>query len=198
MRKALQSTDDMLPAQVVAYDRNSNRATVQPLIRMVTTTGQQVSRAQIASVPVFNIGGGGFVLSFPLVRGDLGWIKASDRDISLFLQHYTEASPNTARLHTFADAVFIPDVMTGWNIDEADASRVVLQSLDGSVKITLGTGIIKMRVGEASLTMTETGINSTVPITAPDFVIPGGVTLATHLTSGVSTGIGVSGVPVPP
>ena len=100
LRKFLAQTDDMLPAKVIAYDRATNRANVQPMVQMVTTDGQKISRAQVVSVPVLNIGGGGFVLSFPIAAGDLGWIKASDRDISLFLQSYSEAHPNTGRMHT--------------------------------------------------------------------------------------------------
>src|ERR1700712_4678497 len=81
LTKFLQNTDDMLPARVIAYDRTANRASVQPLIAMVTTDNVQVNRSQLASVPVLQLGGGDCMLSFPLKSGDLGWIKASDRDI---------------------------------------------------------------------------------------------------------------------
>jgi hypothetical protein len=33
--KFLQNIDDCIPARVIAFDRNSNRAQVQPLIQMV-------------------------------------------------------------------------------------------------------------------------------------------------------------------
>ena len=172
LRKFLAQTDDMLPARVIAYDRSTNRANVQPMVQMVTTGGQKVSRAQVVSVPVLNVGGGGFVLSFPIQPGDLGWIKASDRDMSLFLQSYAEAFPNTGRMHTFSDGLFIPDVMTGWSIGEADTANAVLQSLDGSVKVSLGAADITLSVGAATVTLTASSLVSTVPITAPDFVTP--------------------------
>ena len=150
IEKALKSTDDMLPAMVVAFDRTKNRMTVKPLINLITTGGQRVSRAMLASVPVLQIGGGGFVLNFPFKPGDLGWIKSNDRDISLFLQSYSESAPNTKRIHSFEDAVFIPDVMRGWTIAGEDESGVVLQSLDGSVKVSLTAGKLKLKapVGE--------------------------------------------------
>ncbi len=144
LRKWLQYTDDMLPAKVIKYDRATNRVQVQPMIRMVKTNGQQVSRGQIASLPVLQMGGGGFILSFPLNPGDLGWIKANDRDISLFLRGYAEAEPNTKRLHNFSDALFIPDVMTGYTIADGDDGNAVLQNLDGSVKIALFADKIKI------------------------------------------------------
>ncbi|MHC5541898.1 Gp138 family membrane-puncturing spike protein, partial [Singulisphaera rosea] len=40
--KFLQKTDDMLPARVIAYNRATNRAQVQPLISVVTTANQVV------------------------------------------------------------------------------------------------------------------------------------------------------------
>lgn len=209
LRKFLAQTDDMLPARVIAYDRDSNRANVQPMVQMVTTDGQRVSRAQVVSVPVLNLGGGGFVLSFPIAAGDLGWIKASDRDISLFLQTYTEGPPNTGRMHTFSDALFIPDVMTGWSVADADA--VSLQSLDGAVSLSLNADTATLKAGSttveltegscaitaggATLTLTGAALVSSVPVEAPDFVA-GSITLTTHLHP-ENGGVGPTGPAIP-
>lgn len=143
-KKLLQNTNGMLPAKVISYDRVKNRAQVQLLISMVTTSGQIVSRPQLASIPVLILGGGGFFLSFNLNTGDLGWVLANDRDISLFLQTYEESPPNTARIKNFADSVFIPDIMTGYNIAQEDETSVTLQNLDGTVKISLQENKIKL------------------------------------------------------
>lgn len=134
------SVDDMLPAMVIAYDRETNMATVQPLISMVTTLNEIVPRGQVAEVPVLQLGGGGFVLNFPIVPNDLGWIKANDRDISLFTQFWAMVRPNTKRMHSFEDAIFIPSILTGFTIESADSSNVVLQSLDASTRFSLGNG----------------------------------------------------------
>lgn len=136
--KMLQRVDGMIPARIIAFDRATNRASVQPLIKMLTTGGFVVSRAPLASVPVMQFGGGGFVMNYPFNQGDLGWIKANDRDISLFLQSYNEAQPNTIRIHNFSDGVFIPDVMKGWTIASEDSINAVIQNLSGTVKISLG------------------------------------------------------------
>lgn len=138
------SIDDMLPAKIVSYDREKNRATVEPLVAMIKTDGTTIARNQVASIPVMNFGGGGFVLSFNMNPGDLGWIKASDRDISNFLKGYGQSSPNTFRAHDFSDSVFIPDVMTGYTIDSEDSQNAVLQSLDGSVRVSLFPAKLKL------------------------------------------------------
>ena len=156
--KALQNTDDMLPATIVAYDRQTNLATVQPNILIVTTAGQTKKRAPLANVPVFAMGGGGFVVNFPLVNGSTGWIKATDRDISLYMQSAVQSPPNTNRLHSFNDGMFFPDVMKGFSIAGADANNLVIQSLDGTTKISMGIGTLTLAVPGASVAMTQNSI----------------------------------------
>lgn len=169
LKKFLQSTDDMLPARVISHDRAANRVQVQPLISVVDTTGNSFPRGSLASIPVLNIGGGGFFVNFNLPAGSLGWIKASDRDISLFLQRYTESRPNTRRLHKFSDGLFIPDTMTGYSIAGEDSDAMVIQNLSGSVKIALdesgvritspSVNIISDDVEITGASLTHNGVN---------------------------------------
>jgi hypothetical protein len=142
LNKYMQDVDDMLPAQVIGYnnDRNNPRVNVQIMYLVTTTDGSTVPMSQLASVPVMSVSGGGFVLSFPIKNGDMGWIKANDQDLSLFFGSLQASPGNTQRMHTFEDAVFIPDLMRGWDIKEEDKDSVVLQSLDGSVKLVLSPG----------------------------------------------------------
>lgn len=178
--KFLQGVDDMLPARVIAVNPERTRVQVQPLVKVVTTSGEAVSRAQLLSVPILSLGGGGFVLSFPVNTGDLGWIKANDRDIALFLQSYAESTPNTSRKHSFSDAVFIPDAMRGFTIAGEDADRVVLQSLDGAARISLGADAIKLSLGDDSVSLEAGVLTVDVPLTT----FTGAVTVA--LTLGVT------------
>lgn len=204
LQKFLQSTDDMLPAIVIAYDRTTNRATVQPQIMMGTTSGEKVARAQIASVPVLNIGGGGFVLSFPIKPGDLGWIKASDRDISLYLQQGPgqEEWPNTKRLHSFQDGLFIPDVLKTFTVDGEDAERVVLQTTDAMTRIAIAPGLVKITtpgtVEVDAPTVHMTGdLQVDGSITAQGEVTGNGIALSTHTHGGVQPGGGNTTAPNP-
>lgn len=143
-RKLLMNTDDMLPATIVTYNRTGNVAVVQPAIHMLTNDKQLVERASIAMVPVLAIGGGNCFLNFPLVAGSKGWIKASDRDISVYMQNQTASGPNTNRVHSFEDGLFIPDVMSGMVINEEDENCTVLSTIDGTMRISLGDGRIKV------------------------------------------------------
>ena len=140
--KLIQQINGMLPAKVIKYDRDANRVQVQLLIAIVTTDGSRVSRPQIASIPVLVMGGGNLMINFPLKPGDLGWVMANDRDISLFLQSYIESPPNTSRVKNFSDGLFIPDVMKGYTIDPTDADNAVISTVDGTIRISIGpTGV---------------------------------------------------------
>ena len=144
-KKKMQKIDSCMPAVIVSYDRDKNRANVKPLIALLATDNTTKSKPQIASVPVFNIGGGGFIISFPLKPGNLGWLIANDRDISLFLNQYSEQKPNTQRIKTFEDGFFLPDPMTGYTIDGEDNDSAVFQKLDGTLKITFSNDSIKIK-----------------------------------------------------
>ncbi len=193
LRKHLMDVDDMLPARVVSYDRQTNRASVVPLVKVLTTNNQQMGRAQVASVPVLLIGGGDVALSFPLKAGDLGWIKANDRDISNVLRSYADGAPNTLRLHSFQDAVFIPDAMRDVEISGEDTDSAVLQMKDGTARIAVGPDRVKFTVGGISLEITPTGVEIIGPLTTSGpVVVPqiniGGIPFATHKHTGVQSG----------
>ena len=159
-RKNAENTDSQLPAIVIDYDRTLNTATVLPLIDRVQTNGEVMPRAQLASVPVLALGGGGFCITFPLQPGDFGWIEASDRDISLFLQNMAESAPNTFRIHSFDDARLIPDVFHQYTYSDDDAGNMVIQSLDGMTKVAIGPGIVVVKADSVSVTSASVTITS--------------------------------------
>ena len=156
LEKSAQLKDDMLPAKIIEYDRVKNRAKVQPLIMQVLEDKTIIKRPILMSIPVLQYGGSGFVLSFDLKAGDIGWIKANDRDISKFLSTYNNNTPNTDRIKNFSDGVFIPDVMHGYNINAGDTAT--LQSLDGSIKLALNNTSITMQVKSTKIVMTDTEV----------------------------------------
>ena len=163
-----QSIDDMLPARVISFDSGRNEARIQPLIMIKDTDGNFHSRAQF-TVPVFTLGGGNALVRFNLNQGDLGWIQANDRDISLFIQSLEEAGPNTNRKHQFEDAVFFPDVLRNFTPVENDASMVI-QTTNGNVFLSVADTGFKMK-GDLSV---EGGITTTGDVVA------NGVSLETH------------------
>lgn len=167
LRKFLLDVDDMLPARIVSYDRNANRAQIDILYKVTMTDGSMNPLMAPAEVPVLTIGGGGMCLTFPIKPGDLGWIKASDRDMSLFLQSYEAEPGNTTRLHCFEDGVFIPDVMKDFVV--SDGVAATLQTIDGTTSVAVKPGSIVLTTGSTVVSITESGIESNKPIKAPQF-----------------------------
>jgi len=145
--KLLQRTDGVMPATVVSFDRSSAppRVQVQPAIKIRTTDGSQIPRAQIASVPVCRIGGGGAFIDFNLSPGDTGLLFACDRDISLFLQNKTASTPNTDRIKSFSDSFFLPIVLNSGIIDPENAEFAVFQNQNGSISIAIQSDKVKIK-----------------------------------------------------
>lgn len=142
-KMVMQEMDSMMPCTVVAVDRATNRASVQITVSMVTTANKNVIRAQVASIPIYSPSAGGFVINFPVKAGDLGWIKATDTDMSLFLQNLKQSPPNTNLMHKFDSSVFYPDNMNrGVTVAAEDVNNLVIQKYDGSVKVSMSsTGV---------------------------------------------------------
>lgn len=170
IKRQLMQTDGMLPATVVSYDRISNRATVAPAVNMMTTAGDSMPRAPLASIPVLALGGGGFLVTFPLKAGDTGWIEASDRDVSLWLQGRGDAAtnPNTHRIHSFSDGRFIPDVLGNYTLAEGADGGMCVQNKSGTVSFRM--------------------VDDRIYFDAPGGVWLNGVRHDTHVHSGVQTG----------
>lgn len=196
----LNEFEGMLPATVVSYDDATNRAVIKPVVMVGTTDGGKVSRAQVPNIPVFRFGGGGFFMRFPIKPGDLGWLKANDRDVSLIFQRGGgEDWPNTERMHKFSDAMFFPDTFKEWVINGENADKAVWQSLDGTVCIALGDDTIKQSVGGVSIEITAAGINMISP---PGTLRHNGINVGdTHRHVGSPTAplgpISPTGFPVP-
>ena len=202
LKKFVQSSvDTMLPVSVGAVDAARNYATVKIALMVCGTDGSTTSRGQIANVPIFTLGGGGFLMSWPIKAGDLGWLIAADRDISLFVQNNAETIPNTDRQHSFSDGVFLPDAARRWALSDEDADNAVWQSYDGTTKITLGSSSIKLKhptlVELECPTATMSGdLTVQGTITGKTDVIAGTISGKTHTHPGVTAGGASTGEPV--
>jgi hypothetical protein len=225
-RKEMMQHDKQLPARVIAVDRVNGLATVQPIVMMVSSNGQMVSRSQVASVPIYSLGHSQFVINFPLQPGDFGWIKANDRDISLYMQAQGEAAPNTNRLHSFEDGVFFPDALKNFTLSGDDAANFVIQNNSGSVKLSMSGSTLTLQTAlDKSVQIVMDGASvsikaPTINLNTPNLVIANtaGATVAnlsgsfaivgttlthngknigsTHAHVGVTTGSGDTGIPV--
>lgn len=133
----------MLPAVVLDYDRATNIVTIQGAVNRIDTDGNSIPRVAM-KVPCFNPCGNGIGINFPIKQGDTGWVIASDRDTSLFLKTLKSENPNTGKIHAFDFGFFIPDKIKGFQVAEDDAEALVIQTLDGTTKISIKDGQISV------------------------------------------------------
>lgn len=195
LQNFLRGVDDMIPAKVVSYDDATNRAVIKPLVMLGTTDGQKISRAQLSNIPVFRFGGGGFFIRFPVKAGDFGWLKATDRDMSLIMQRGgLEDWPNTLRQHSFSDGMFFPDTLKSWVIDGANADALVIQSIDGSVCMSLHSGKVKIEAADIEM-VGNVQVTGNVAVTGT--MTNNGTNVgSTHVHSGVDAGPSNTGGPL--
>lgn len=133
----------ILPAVVLNYDRKNNIVTVQGAVNRINTTGESVPRTEM-EVPCFNPTGGMIGINFPLKPGDTGWVVASDRDSTFFKQQLSVADPNTDLLHKYSFGFFLPDKISGFQIQPEDEGALVIQTVDGATRISIKDERVKI------------------------------------------------------
>lgn len=166
--------DTSLPCQVTKVISRT-KVNVKPLIKIVDAQGKVHDRDIIEGVMVQTFGAGDTLISFPLTVGSLGWIDASDRDLGLFLQTYESEKPSTARMHSFSDARFIPDIMHNFTIAAEDETALVIQNRNGSVKIAVDDNGV--RITDPTNDVTINGARITP---SGDVITASGVSLDGH------------------
>lgn len=198
LQKNAADIQKVIPAKIISYDRNLNRATIQILTLFLTSTGQKLQMKSIPNIPVLTLAGGGFVLSFPVQAEQIGFLLASDRDISLLKQNLTSYTPATNRQHQYEDSIFIPLNLNGFTVNEADANALLISSLDGATKLSIQNNLITMTaaniVFNGNTTVNGT-LTATDTITSNVDVVADTISTKRHLHGGVTTGSGTTGQP---
>lgn len=178
------------PARVVSYDRNTNRAVVQPLGLNITSLGEKLESKPIPNIPVLMLSGGGFTFSFPIKENQLGLLIASDMDISTFKSlapAFSPFTPASYRQHQYEDGIFIPLQIQG------------LSAPEDSVVLISGATRIALQNGQAEITASSIIMNGDLTvngqITASGDIKGANISLSSHTHGGVEPGGGNTGVP---
>jgi hypothetical protein len=156
------SIDTSLPCEVTKVISRT-KVNVRPLIKIVDLQGNSFDRDIIEGVPVQTFGAGDTLMSFPLSVGSLGWIDAAGRDLGLFLQTYESEKPSTARMHSFSDARFVPDIMHNFTVSEEDETALVIQNRSGTVKIALDQDAIRIKTSGVEILIDGNAVSGIAP-----------------------------------
>lgn len=146
-----QRIEKIAPAQIVSYDRQKNRAVVQILNQTILSDGGKQTKKTLNDIPALVLHGGGFVISLPIKTGDIGWICAADRNISIFKQTLKIFAPATEEKHRYKDSFFVPNYINGFTFSNDDENALLISSLDGTTKISVLDSKITISAAEVNL-----------------------------------------------
>ena len=152
-----------LPAIIQSYDATKMTCTAQvtvmvPIIQR-NGTYKEVQLPILLDVPVMFQGGGGFTLTFPVVKGDEALIVFSARCIDAWWYYGTVAPAPEIRFHDLSDGfAFVgvrsrPRVLTG-----VSTTSTQLRSDDGTTYLELLQGLINI------VAPTQLNVNSTTQV----------------------------------
>lgn len=147
---AMGNLNNRLPCIVESVNEDSTTVTVTPLVAMMNTKFEEISRGEKFGIHVYSPGTSKIFMRFKIEKGDLGWIEACDRDISKVMQaiktdqSIKEHKPNTLRMFSYSDAKFIPAYMMDKNFNSNcyignPEGTLAIEFNDTSVDMTAAT-----------------------------------------------------------
>jgi hypothetical protein len=184
-----------MPGIVSAVDLSMNTVAVQPSIQGVQTnpngSTQYVNLPLLVDCPIVFPSAGGFSLTLPIKAGDEVLVVIASRCIDAWWQSGGIGVPMELRMHDLSDGFVIPGPKS-------------LPNVIGG--ISSSNAQLRNDAGTVFLEITPSGqINATAPagmtFTTPTLVVTGdviatGISLVTHIHSGVATGPHDTGPPV--
>ncbi|WP_175689704.1 Gp138 family membrane-puncturing spike protein [Burkholderia anthina] len=134
------------PGIVESFDEDSRTATVRPAIDALLASGDGAELPLLVDVPVSFPTGGGFVIEWPLKRGDEGQVTISDRCIDGWFVSGRNGPPLDLRMHDLSDAMFTPGIRSRPNVPGGfDMGALVLRQIDGPARFRMSSdGIIEL------------------------------------------------------
>lgn len=168
-----------LPCKIVEYDRATHKATLRVLFNWKFRDGSIMEGCEIKDITIARFSCGDFLIDMPIHVGDTGWLIATDRDAYVAKQRKEPSLPASPFCNSYASGFWIPDDWGEVNLNDDDEDRLVLQTLDGSQRISIGQNDIKITGTKVTIDapLEVTGmITATGGITSSD-----GVVLDTHI-----------------
>jgi Phage protein Gp138 N-terminal domain/GpV Apex motif len=182
---------------IQSWSPSTNTVVVKIAQQQVTSVAQDGTRTLaeyplLLTVPVAFPGGGGFTLTFPIAVGDECLVVFNDRELDNWFSSGAGLPPTTARIHDISDGVaFVGLRSSPRALASISSSTTQLRSDDGTTFVEIAGGGIINAVAPTSINFTTPVLNVTGDVVA------GTISLKHHIHSGVQTGGGNSGQPVP-
>lgn len=108
----------------------------------------------MADCPVFFLGGGNGVTTYPVGKGDEALALFNDRDMDNWFAGSSSSAVATPRLHSFSDAILLvgvrslANVITGFN-----ASSAEFRTKSGSARVIVNDDYVRLILPESNMTL---------------------------------------------
>lgn len=171
--------------KVTAVDSAARTVDVQPLTLQVTPNGSTKEMPTVCSVPYGYEQAGTCLIRVDPIVGDVGLIVCADRDISRLKALWNKCAPATLRTHNLADAVYVRTLYTG----QQAAHEIQVDPNNG---VTITSSLVVQVKASAKITG---DLEVTGTITGDVDVKAAGISLKSHVHSGVQSGSSETGEP---
>lgn len=186
---------------------------VTPLVNQIDAQGNPTPHTTIFNLPYLRVQGGGNAIIIDPVPGDVGICVFASRDISKVKSTKTQANPGSFRKYDFSDGMYLGGMLNGTpsqyvrftdtGIEILSPTAITLTAPDvtivGTTSLTLTAPTIEI-TGDTTITGTldQAGgaSNMTGPVTVDNDLTAAGISVSTHVHSGVDAGADNSGPPV--
>lgn len=183
------NTAEFVIVMAVNEDRTLD---IKPLLNALTPDNQSIEAATIYSIPYLRqqAGANGIILT-PEV-GDIGLVVYCQRDISGILSQKGQANPQSNRQYSNSDGVYVCSLV---NLMRQPERYIEINNnqmtINGNVPLVVNAENVAINA--------PTAINGDLTvngaINASGDVVGGGISLMTHIHSGVTPGDKTTGVP---
>ena len=177
IEEALSKVHTSMVVKIIAVRGGSGpvgRVDIQPLVNQVDGKGKSTPHGIIYNVPYLRAQGGKAAIIMDPEVGDTGWANFASRDISQVKESGAAAPPETKRMHSMADALYVGGTLNG-------TPEHLISFPNNEINITSASKI--------TMTAPDVEINSST-------LRHNGVNISsTHKHGGVQAGGGTSGTP---
>ena len=184
-----------LPGKVVSFDSVTQTILAEPMISAESTDGSRVPLPTVADVPIFQLGGGDFVITANPAAGDPCLLLVADRALDNWFETNENRVPADFRQNDLSDCLAfvgfrpLPLKIGGW------MEGITIRKVDGSQYININNA------GKVSIKATELDLTDTPKLTASSTeavfkeVTVGGVKYSTHKHQENGDGGGITNAP---
>ena len=142
IRRCAENVRVAMPCRIERYDRVNHIADLRVLFNWQMADGSIIDGCILKNITIRRLLAGGFLIDFPILEGDTGWLFACDRDAYDSKKESAPRLPTTPLVDSYESGFWLPDQWGDNNklgISGVDQGRLVIQSKDGTQKISIGS-----------------------------------------------------------